>query len=441
MAVGGFDGGWLSAHLGDPEVAALFSDAAELAAMVRVEAALAAVQGEIGMIPPDVGARLAAALDQATVAPEDVATGTTRSGIPVPDLVAALRRQVDADDAPYLHFGATTQDIIDTGLVLRLAVLVQVLDVRLAALAQALADQAAQYRDTLMMARTWGQAATPTTLGLRIAGWLAPLLRLRERLDQMLPRVLVLQWGGASGTLASMGVHGPAVEAGMAARLGLACPLKPWQTDRDGVVELAGWFSLLTGVLGKMGADLKLMAATGEARAGTAGSSSTMPQKANPVGAEALLALARFNAAQIGGCHAALVHAEERDAGAWQSEWLILPQMAVAAGAALRHAQDLADTISADPGVMQDLLARQRGTVLAEAAQFALAAHMPRPEATALVKRAVAEMGAEDDLFSVLRSLTEAPVDWDAVSDPRRYLGMSATFIDRVLTAARAGAP
>lgn len=433
MAVSGLDGGWLSAHLGDPEIAACFSDQAEISAMIRVEAALSAVQGSMGTIPAETGARLSRDMPAITLETTDLFDGTRASGIPVPALVGAIRDRVSVEDAPFVHFGATTQDILDTGLILRLRDVIDVLEARLERLVGLLCAQADAYRGHVMAARTWGQVATPTTLGLRIAGWIAPLLRHQARLTELKPRLLCLQWGGASGTLASMGPDAEALEDGIARELGLTVATKPWHAERDALVEFAGWLSLVTGSIGKSGADLKIMSASGEARAGNAGRSSTMPQKANPVGPEALQTLARFNAAQISAMHGALVHAEERDAGPWQTEWLVLPQMAVATGAALRHALDLAETLTADKSVMASVIDAQNGTLLAEAAQFALAVHMPRPEATALVKAAIVEAGPSGNLFDALRQMTDAQVDWDVVSDPACYTGCADSLIDRVL--------
>ncbi len=433
MAVSPFESAWASPHLGDAETAALFSDTAEIAAMVRVEAALAQVQGSLGVIPAAAGEAIAAALDGVVVDPAALGPGTAGSGIPVPALVKALRLIVGGDAAQYVHWGATTQDIVDTGLVLRLARLCDLLGGRLEAVIAALADQARAHRELVMAARTWGQIATPTTLGLRVAGWLAPLLRHRARLAQLRPRLLVVSCGGASGTMAAMGQAGPAVEAALAGALGLGVPPKPWHVERDSIAELGGWLSLVTGSLAKMGADLKLMAAHGTARSGAAGGSSTMPQKANPVGAEALVALARQNAASLAALHGALVHAEERDAAAWTSEWLVLPSMAVATGAALRHASELARTLQPDAEALRAEIAATRGTLLAEAAQFALAAHMPRPEAQDLVKAAVADLAPGEDLVAALRRRTDAPVDWRAFADPARHTGAAAALIDRVL--------
>lgn len=433
MAVSAFDSRWLAAHLGDAEAAALFSDEAEIAAMTCFEAALARVQGRLGLIPAAAAEHISRALALVTIDPAALSEGTAGSGIPVPALVAELRRAVGSEAAQYLHWGATTQDVIDTGLVLRLQTLCDLLGARLGAVIDALAAQARAHRDLPMAARTWGQVATPTTFGLRVAGWLAPLLRHRRRLAELRPRLLVVSCGGASGTMAAMGPRASEVEAALAAELGLGVAPKPWHAERDGLAELGGWLSLVTGSLAKMGADLKQMAAAGTARAGAAGGSSTMPQKQNPVGAEALAALARHNAAQLSALHGALVHAEERDAGAWAAEWLALPPMAVAAAAALRHARALAETLQPDPRAMLDEMEATRGTLLAEAAQFELAAHMPRPEAQALVKAAVAALAPGESLWDALRRATAVPVDWDAFADPARHTGSAAELVDRVL--------
>jgi len=429
MAVSPF-GSTLTADLfGDEEIAARFSDEAEIAAMIAVEAALARAEARLGIIPETAAERISAALADVVVAPEKLRAGFASAGVPVPDLVAALRAAAGAEAGAYLHWGATSQDVVDTGLVLRLREVCDLLDARLGRVGDALADAAERHADLPMAARTRSQVATPTTFGLRIAGWLAPLTRCRARLQELRPRLLALQLGGASGTLSVFEGQGRAVAQALAAELGLACPAKPWHAERDALVEFAGWLSLVTGALGKMGGDLILMGRSeiGEARAGEGGGSSTMPQKSNPVGPEALVALARFNAGQTSVAHQALLHAEERDATAWSLEWMALPQMAVAVGAALRHAEALAATLQPDAARMRANLDLGGGGAMAEAASFALAAHMPRPEAQALLKRAsrsAAERGIT--LAEALPALTSAAIDWPAVLDPASATGEAA---------------
>jgi 3-carboxy-cis,cis-muconate cycloisomerase len=244
-----------------------------------------------------------------------------------------------------------------------------------------------------MAGRTRSQIATPTSFGLRIAGWLAPLARCRDRLRELRPRLMVVQLGGATGNLAVLGDQGIVVMEAVADELGLGCPAKPWHTERDAVVELANWLSMVSGLLGRIGADLILMGRSeiAEVTTGTGGGSSTMPQKQNPVLAETLVALARFNGGQAGLAQQALLHTEERDGTVWAVEWLALPQMLVATAAGLRHAATLAAGLRPRPERMAAAIASGGGAAHAEAMAFALARSMPLSEAQGLVKAAAAD--------------------------------------------------
>jgi len=315
----------------------------------------------------------------------------------------------------------------------------EVFDRRLAALAQVLAALADAHRRTLVVARTRGQQAVPTSFGLKAAVWLAPLLRARQRLEQLRPRLLLLSFGGAAGTLAALGDRGPAVAEALARELGLGLPPLPWHVQRDGLAELADWLSLVTGGLGKLGQDVSLMAQSevGELREGGGpgrGGSSTMPQKANPVASEVLVAAARLNATLVSALHQAIPQEQERGGPGWQLEWLTLPQMLVTTGCALRHAGALIENLEVDAARMRRNLDAAQGLVLAEAATFALAAQLPRPEAQELVKAACARAKAEDrHLIDLLAETCDAPVDWAKLRDPTNHLGAAETFIDRVL--------
>jgi len=424
----------------DPDSAALLSDEAEIAAMIAFEAALARVQGRLGIIPEAAARRIDEALDGLVIAPHRLAAGTASAGVPVPALVAELRAAVAGEAAHYLHWGATSQDVVDTALVVRLRALLEGFDVRLAALVGHLAELADAHRATLLAARTRSQQATPTTFGLKVAGWAAPLGRARERLAEMTPRLLVVQLGGASGNLAALGNQGVAVMDALAAELSLASPPAPWHGQRDGLAELAGWLARVTGSLGKMGLDLMRLAQTevAEARPGSGGGSSTMPQKSNPVAAETLVSLARHNAALVASMHQAMLHEHERDGAAWSLEWLALRQMAIATGSALGHAQRVVESLDIDRERMWANLEASNGLVLAEAAVFALAEHLPRPEAQSLVGAACKSAAAEDrHLLEVLRELGDAPVDWDRLRDPANSVGAADALIDRILAALR----
>lgn len=421
--------------LTDSEIAATLDDAAMARAMVRVESALAEVEGRLGVIDGNAAQRITAALADFAPDLDDLTRGTAKAGVPIPALVAQLRRAV-GDAADSVHWGATSQDIVDTALVLQLAVALDLLDRRLAQVSRALADLAVAHRATPMIARTRFQQALPTSFGLKVAGWLAPLPRHRARLAELRPRLLAVQFGGAAGNLAALGSDGVAVMQELAATLGLACPAMPWHSQRDAMAELAAWLALLTGTLGKLGLDVLLLAQNevAEVREAEGGGSSTMPQKSNPIRAEALVALARRNAGLLGGMHDAMLHAHERDGAAWQVEWQILPGMLTAAAAALTHAATLARTLVVDPARMRQNLAASHGLLLAEAASFALADHLPRTAAKKLVEEACRDaLALRRDLLDLLAERTAAPVDWAALRAQAERPPCADALIDRVL--------
>ncbi|MEO3431375.1 3-carboxy-cis,cis-muconate cycloisomerase [Pelagibius sp. CAU 1746] len=440
-----FDSAFLGPLLSDAETAELLDDAAQIRAMLVFEAALARAEGRSGVIPEDAAARIAAVAEKLEIDPAALAEGTARDGIPVPALVAELRRALGREEAAYVHWGTTTQDVMDTGLVLRLRRILDIFDKRLAALGDRLAALAEAERATVMLARTRGQQATPTSFGLKAAGWLAPLDRHRARLAELRPRLEVLSFGGAAGNLSALGEQGTAVEAELAKELDLAAPPMPWHSQRDGLVELGNWLGLVGGSLGKLAGDVLLLCQNevGELREGphdgqAGGGSSTLPQKRNPVRSEAVLSLARHVAGLTGQMQQTAFHAQERDGVAWQMEWLVLPQMLVATGAALRQSLDLLAGLQVDRAKMRANIEATNGLALAEAASFALSAHMPRPEAQALVKEACKEaMASGRPLMEILAERTAAPVDWQALADPAAQLGAAETFIDRVLAARR----
>lgn len=441
MTVSPFDSPLLSGLLQDGETAGLFSDAAALAAMLEVEAALALAQGDCGLIPPEAAKAISAAARGLTLDPAALSAATAQDGVPVPALVAALRKAVPAEHAPFVHWGATSQDIADTGLVLRLSQLADIFETRLRDLASLLLRMAETHRATPMAAHTRMQQATPTSFGLKAAVWLAPLLSHLERLTQLRPRLLRLSLGGASGNLAALAPHGLAVEAKLAERLGLTVSPVPWHVSRDGLMEFAGWCTLVTGSLGKIGQDIALLSQNeiSELRPGSGGGSSTMPNKANPVSAEVLIALARHTGGQLGTLQQAAIAEYERSGAAWLIEWLSLPQIAAATGKALTTATSLLDSLVIDTARMRANIEASNGLLLAEAASFALAATMPRPQAQDLVKKACATVLATGThLFDVLAAMTPVPDDWSALKDPALHMGESAALIDRIVESAQA---
>jgi 3-carboxy-cis,cis-muconate cycloisomerase len=300
----------------------------------------------------------------------------------------------------------------------------------------------------VLAGRTHGQQALPITFGVKIAVWLAPLLRHLRRLEEILPRLLVVQFGGAAGTLAALGDKGLAVMQALAGELRLGVPLMPWHAQRDSLVEFAGWLSLLTGSLAKMAQDIILLAQTevgevGESAEQGRGGSSTMPQKSNPITSELIVAAARTNAALLSAMHNAQIQEQERATHGWQMEWLALPQMMLVTSGALKHALYLASHLQVDGKIMRANIGRANDLVLAEAAVFALAQAMPKAEAEELVKRACATAVNEaKPLIDVVqrlsrRKIADGAVNWQALARPEQYLGASKEILDRVLEAAR----
>lgn len=353
MAVSPFDHPLLSGLLGDEETARQFSADAELAAMLAFERALAEAEAGEGVIGREATDAIVAAL--ASFAPDItiLRNAVARDGVVVPELVRQLRAHVGAPHGDKVHFGATSQDVIDTALVLRLKPVVERLDALLAEAAAKLAAVEKRFGARPLMGRTRMQAAIEITVADRVRAWREPVERNRARLAAIRHELLVVQFGGAAGTLEKLGDKALAVRKSQAEKLGLY-DAPQWHSQRDRLADFAGLLSLITGSLGKFGQDVALMAQDGsEIALAGGGGSSAMPHKQNPVAAEVLVTLARFNATQLSGMHHALVHEQERSGSAWTLEWLLLPQMAVAAAAALRQAAALAgqiESIGARPG-------------------------------------------------------------------------------------------
>lgn len=343
MTASVFDHPILSGLLGDDEIGAQFSADVELSAMLRFEVAFAEAEAAEGLIAAS-SADAIAALPEAFVA--DLAAlkqAIGRDGVVIPDLVRQWRAAL-GDAGKDLHVGATSQDAIDSGLMLRLASVLSILDQRLAAIISSLDGLEKRFGSQSLMGRTRMQAAIPITVADRLASWKGPVVGHRAVVQDMLKAGLPLQFGGAAGTLEKLGDKASLVRARLAALLQLS-DRPQWHSQRAVIAEFGGLFSQITGSLGKIGQDLALMADNGTAQIGGGGASSAMPHKRNPVKAEVLVTLARFNAVQISGLHQALVHEQERSGAAWTLEWMILPQMAIATGAATRLAADVLQSV------------------------------------------------------------------------------------------------
>lgn len=438
MAISPLDSVLYSGLFGDAEVAGLLSDEAEIAAMVEVEVALARVQGRLGIIPKNAADGLQNDLSGTVLQPFGILSGTAGAGVPVPALVAKLREISNPYAASFLHYGATSQDVVDTALMLRLKRILGLFEQRLEKIIARLTDLARAHRATPMAARTRAQMATPVSYGLRVATSARDLAGELKRLRALMKTGLFLQLGGASGDLAAMAIA-PDLQlkltAELARDLGLS-PAAPWMTGRRHLLDIATLFTAITTALGKIGADVIMATRTeiGELILAEAGGSSTMPQKRNPVKAEVLVALSRQNAALLGAFAATGVHAEERDGVSWMGEWLTLPQMAAATGASLLRAQELVAGLEPDAARMLQAINASNGLMLAEAVSFALMEHMPRTEAQSLVKRAAeAVRTSGDHLFDEIRKLTDARIDWESLRAKAETVNAAAEMTDRLL--------
>ncbi len=371
------------ALFGDAEVGRLFTDAAEIRAMLLVEGALAKAQGETGSIPETAAYAIHRASLQVSIGPEQLAEGVGQSAVPVPALVSAFRAQLPPEHAAYVHWGATSQDIIDTALVLRLRQAMAIIERRLVILARSLADIAEAHADAPhggahlwpsrrpdLVRRRCRELGRAARHAYRAAGPTCAPAPPRQPLRR---RRYEFGAGRAGGpTRAALGGGaGPRDRGGS------------WHTDRGAMAEFAGWLTLVTGTLGKLGQDLTIMTRSGSAtvRLGASGGSSTMPQKSNPVLPSLLVAIARQVAALNGAMQGALIHAEQRDAAAWIVEWLSLPQMVLLTGRALTAAGEAVGGLEPDAAAMQRAIRADGGVAFAEALAFALADTMPRPKA------------------------------------------------------------
>lgn len=345
MSLSPFEHPFLSGLFGDSEIVELFSAKADIDAMVRFEMALAEAEAEAGIITDEVAEAIVLGLSSFAADMTALRNGVAKDGVVVPELVRQMRAAVAGKAADKVHFGATSQDVIDTSLMLRLKVAVEIITTRLGHLIDTLGDISSRDGHNPLTGYTRMQAAIGITVADRAASWIAPIERHLLRLETFAQNGFALQFGGAAGTLEKLGDNAGAVRADLAKRLGLA-DRPQWQSQRDGIAEFANLLSLITGTLGKFGQDIALMAELGaEIRLSGGGGSSAMPHKQNPVNAETLVTLARINAVQISALHQSLVHEQERSGAGWMLEWMTLPQMVTATGASLLIAERLAGQI------------------------------------------------------------------------------------------------
>lgn len=432
---------------GTPAIRAVFSDRALVERYIEVEIALARAEAACGAIPADAADEIAAKANFDGLDLDLLRHETDNVGYPILPLVQQLVKQC-GEAGRYVHWGATTQDIMDTADVLRIRAGLEIVDADIAALRGILADMAVKHRDTAMAGRTHLQQALPITFGYKAAIWLGMFDRHAERLAQLKPRVLVGQFAGAAGTLASLGDRGLAVQAAFCAELGLGVPATTWHVARDAFAETVNLLALIAGSLGKIALDIAILASTEFAElyepfVTGRGASSTMPQKRNPISAELMLAASKAVRQQAGLMMDAMVHDLERATGPWHAEWIALSEAFVFTAGALHQAKFALGGLIVDTDRMRQNLGMSKGLIVAEAAMMGLAPFTGRQEAHDIVYiacRAVHEQGGT--LAEALARQPEVAEHLDTatierLTDPANYLGVAGAMVDRAVKLSR----
>ena len=444
MPVNPADSPVMGALYGTDAMRAAMGERAWLARMLDVEVALALAESRLGIVPPEAAQAIADAADVDKLDLAELARATANTGYPVVGLVRQLSALAGPEAGKWTHWGATTQDIMDTAVVLQMRQGLSLIRMDLVQLNTALASMAMRHRDTVMAGRTHLQHALPVTFGYKVAVWLSPLITMVERLDELRPRVERLQFGGAAGTLASLGTQGLDVQREMAAELGLAVPDIPWHVSRDGFCEVTNFLGLLCGQLSKIATDVMLLMQTeiaevAEAHQAGRGGSSTMPQKRNPISCEYVLAQSRGVHALVPQMLAAMAQDLERGTGPWQTEALAIGQSFNLTHGALLCARSIIDGLVVDPTRMLANLHSTGGLIAAEQVMMGLAPSFGRGEAHHIVNHAC------DVALAHRITLAEAlladpqiaarlqPHEVQTLCDPQNYLGVAAAFVDQVL--------
>jgi 3-carboxy-cis,cis-muconate cycloisomerase len=430
------------------EMRAIFSDQRRIQAMLDFESALARALARAGVMPQATAAAIESKCDAKLFSMDTLAQEAALAGnlaIPMVKQLTSLVTKADEKAGGFVHWGATSQDAIDTGTVLQLRDALTLMDQALVTLCDAIARICEAHKSTLIAGRTWLQQGPPVTLGLKAAGWLAAAERHRERMGEIRKRALVLQFGGAVGTLAALGVRGPSVAAALAEELKLALPNLPWHAHRDRFAEVATTMGLLVGSLGKIARDISLMAQTevsevAEPAAPGRGGSSTMPQKRNPVGSAVVLAAAIRVPALVSVMLTSMVQEHERGLGGWHAEWETLPEICTLTAGALAHLTQVLSGLEINPAKMNANLEVTHGLILAEAVAVALGEKIGRMPAHKIVEKASRRAVETSQSFqAVLMEDAEIRKHFSAedikrLLEPKNYTGSAEAMIEKVLS-------
>lgn len=429
---------------------AFFSDNGRFTAWLETEVALAAAEERLAIIPPGTATRISHSAKIERFDLDAMRTEYERVGFPISPLVHQMAKACDPEAAKYIHWGATTQDVIDTGLVLQMRAGLAIIEKDLAAIVAATGKLTRDHRDTVMAGRTFQQHAAPITFGYKAAVWLDELLRHQERLVVIKQRVLVVQFGGAVGTLSTLGDKGLEVRRELAKELGLGEPDISWHTARDGWAELIHWIAMVGATLGKIAHEVATLMRSEidevrEPYQSGRGGSSTMPQKRNPIKCPPIIAIAHRLRECVGSQLTAMRQEHERDVATQPLEWLVIPEAFILLSGSLKHSREMLEGLEVDEEQMRKNLESGGGFLMAEAVMMGLAPKIGRQEAHKLVaavaNRAIdAGKTLREGLLAdemVMQHLTVEDVD--RLLEPSNYLGCAGEMIDRVLAKAEVG--
>jgi 3-carboxy-cis,cis-muconate cycloisomerase len=441
-----FDSALFRDMFGTAEMRAVFSDEALVGRYLETEAALARAQARAGVVPQSAADAIHAAAQAVVIDFDKLRRETEIVGYPILPLVHQLS-EAAGEAGRYVHWGATTQDIMDTANVLQLRSALDIVDRDLKELRDCLADLARKYRDTPMAGRTHLQQALPITFGYKAAVWLSSIDRHIERVEQALPRILVGEFAGAAGTLASIGEGGLEIQKFFCEELGLGQPSMTWHVARDGIAEAVTLLGLITGTLGKIATDIMMMSATefgevSEPFVPGRGASSTMPQKRNPISSELMLAAAKAVRQHVATMLDGMIHDFERATGPWHLEWVSLPESFLLTASSLANAKFMLAGLVVHERRMRENLDLSHGLIVAEAVMMAAAPKLGRQQAHDVVyeacRKAIEGGGQLADILADMPEIIDALGSVEAIRhhcDPANYLGLSGQMVDRALAA------
>ncbi len=439
MNISPLDSTIFSKYLSDSELGNLFSDENHIRSILKVEVELARAQAALGMIPEEAAKEIESVLPGLNINPADLTNNVGLNGVMTIPLLKIVKEQLSEENRDYLHYGSTSQDIIDTAFVLNAKNANQILLSRSKKLIKKLAQHAKTHQEVITVSRTRNQKALPNLYALKVANWIQPLLRNLERLSELEMRLYQIQFGAAGGTLGSYQGRGLELGQHLADGLGLNYTKNHWQNQRDNITEYAAWLANVSGCIGKIAGDFIFMAQTevGEfIENGSGGDSTAMPHKNNPVLSEAIISLSKYNAGLLAMINTSMLHQNERDGSAWTLEWLSLPQMIVATGTCLRHALSILETCSINTSKMWSNEDTNYGLHMSEAAKFILEPKVGISKAAEIVKNACqVSLENRTHIVAALFSLTpNLDIEWETELKPQNYVGSAKDIIENVLS-------